>query len=89
MIAYYLTLIIIGALQVVVFPISLLPDVSFTPTFNSAIGQAGNYIGVFNNVLPKTVPTIFAILTIYIGIELGIWGYKLTKWIYSKIPGVN
>jgi hypothetical protein len=89
MIFYYITLIVLGALQAVVFPISLLPDVSFPATLNTAIGQSGNYIGIFNAVLPKSVPTIFAIFTIYISIEFGIWTYKLIKWIYSKIPGVN
>ena len=89
MITYYLLLIVIGSLQVFVFPISFLPDVSFPATLNTAISSSGNYIGIFNAVLPKTVPTLFAIFTLLIAVELGIWGYKLTKWIYSKIPGVN
>lgn len=89
MIVYYLVLIILGALQVVVVPITFLPDVSFPPELNSSIGAAGNYIGIFNAFLPKSIPTIFTIFVIYLGIEAGIYGYKLTKWVYSKIPGIN
>jgi hypothetical protein len=87
MITYYLTLIGLGALQAVIYPITLLPDVSLPATLVVSISAAGNYMSILNLVLP--ISTLFTIFTTYIGIELGIFTYKLIKWIYNKIPGIN
>lgn len=89
MITYYFIVVLLGALQAVVLPMTILPDITFSTSLNSSLSGMGASIHVFSLVLPATVPTIFAIFVSFIGIEAGILGFKLIKWVYSKIPGIN
>ena len=89
MIAYWVSIILIGIIQVIILPITFLPDVSFPTQLTTSISTAGGYIHIFSIILPTTVPTVFSIFTAFIGIEVGIFTFKLVKWVYSKIPGIN
>jgi hypothetical protein len=87
MVTYFILLILIGIIQIVILPITFLPDVALPLVMLASITAAAGFIGILDMVLP--ISTIFAIFTFYIGVEIGIFTYKIIKWIYSKIPGVN
>jgi hypothetical protein len=89
MITFFIGAILIGLVQIIIYPITFLPGVAFPGEMTTSISLFGGTIHIFGLILPTTVPTIFSIFTIFIGIEAGIFGYKIIKWIYSKIPGIN
>jgi len=53
----------------------------------SGIAAISQYITPLNAILP--VDTIIAILLFEIAFESLYFTYKLIKWGYSKVPGVN
>lgn len=89
MIVYFLLIILIGILGAVIFPITFLPDVSLDPGIATAIATVGQYLWTIWTVIPLTVITLLAILVIVVGVETHIFSYKLIKWVYKKIPGIN
>jgi len=89
MISYFLLIILLGILNVIIFPITFLPDVSLDPSIATSIATVGQYLWTIWTVLPLTIVTLLAILVIVVGVETHIFSYKLIKWVYNKIPGVN
>lgn len=89
MISYYLVIILIGLINVLIYPITFLPDVTLPANIQTAFVQAGFYFGMIWNVAPVTLVALFASIVVIVGIETKIFSYKTIKWIYNKIPGVN
>jgi hypothetical protein len=78
---------ILSALFVVITPILLLPDVSLNSNVPTAIATASGWLGLINQILP--LATMLAVFGIVLIVENTHFGYKLIRWIYQKIPGVN
>jgi hypothetical protein len=89
MIFYYILIILIGLLNWIALPISSLPDVSLPANLAAAITASSTMLSVFYQIVPFTLTALAGILGALIVFELAIWSYKLVKWVYSKIPGIN
>ncbi len=60
-----------------------------TATIEAAIQAANSYIHLIFNLFPLTTIGLVTILGLFFTAE-GFFGvYKLTKWIWQKIPGIN
>jgi len=62
-------------------------DVPITNTLTTAITTAAGYFNAMNFIFPFT--TIFAIIVFELTFEGIFFIYKLIRWGYSKVPGVN
>jgi hypothetical protein len=89
MITYYLLIILLNLLALIVSPISALQDVVLPVNIASSISSAGAYLSLFYGFLPNTLTALVWIMSSYVFFELAIWAYKMIKWIYIKIPGIN
>ena len=78
---------VIAFIWLVTLPLRLLPDVVLPSNIADSITMAGNYLHIINGVVP--VPTLVIIIGAMAVIEAAIWIYKLIKWAYTKIPGIN
>lgn len=78
---------IFAFIALVLSPLLLFPDVAVNATVATSITTAGNYLSALNVVLPISSLIIFFLL--FLAVETGIFTYKLIKWVYIKIPGVN
>lgn len=78
---------IFAFIALVLAPLLLFPDVAVNATVATSITTAGNYLSALNVVLPISTLIIFFLL--FLAVETGIFTYKLIKWVYIKIPGVN
>lgn len=68
-------------------PLRLFPDVSLPAGVLSAITTAGTYLALVSQVIPLT--DLLGAFAASIVIENYHFVYKVIKWIYNKIPGVN
>ena len=87
MISYWLVKILLGILALITIPLRLLPVASLSVDLTGTLTQAGNYLALFNIFLP--VATLLVVFGIVVSIEAGYFTYKVAKWIYNKIPGIN
>jgi len=78
---------ILAAIGLVLSPILFLPDVSLNSAIPSALAAAGAWLGLANEVLP--LATMLIVFGTILVVENTHFGYKVLKWIYQKIPGVN
>lgn len=89
MITYFVVVVILNIIGVILAPLTGLPDVSLPANISSNLATIGHWFGLIWGVIPLTLVALFAALTVIIGIETKIFSYKLIRWVYSKIPGVN
>lgn len=68
-------------------PLRLLADATLPASVAGAITSANAYISIVDFVFP--VITFIAIVALTITIEGFILLYKLIKWVWNKIPGIN
>jgi hypothetical protein len=87
MIVYWLLKIFIYLLSLITAPLLLLPVAALSVNLTGTLTTAGNYLALFDLFLP--VGMLFTIFGIIVSIEGGYFGYKVARWIYNKIPGVN
>lgn len=80
---------LLSAIFLVISPVLLLPNVSLSSNAMSAITNTAGYIGTIASVAPLTIVSILAVFVLVLGIENTHFGYKLIRWVYQKIPGVN
>lgn len=68
--------------------ISVFPNGGGLPqeVHNGAI-LVGGYFGTFDSLLP--IATLLSVLTILIGVELLIWGFRTFKWLISHLPMIG
>lgn len=89
MITYLLILIISGVVYAITYPISALPDVVLPANITANLATLGHFFGLIWGAAPLTLVALFSSVGVIIVIENNIAIYKVVKWIYSKIPGVN
>jgi hypothetical protein len=87
MITTFILNLIYYAVSAILSPLLLLPDASFPSNVVSAIASASSYISILNVILPAD--TLMTIVGAFLAVEVAIFTYKLIKWVYNKIPGVN
>jgi len=66
---------------------SILPAVSLPGNLTDAVNTASNYLANMNQIFP--VSTLLAVLLLVLVVEGTIFFYKLIRWVYNKIPGIN
>jgi len=71
----------------VLSPLLLFDDVTIPTSITSSISSASSYLHILDTVIP--IDSLIAIISIVVIIETGIFTYKLIRWVYQKIPGVN
>jgi len=74
-------------INLIIYPLRLLPDVSLPSEFTHSIQVAANYLTIFNNFLPMT--TIFIVLSLTLAFEAGLLTYKIIMWVVKKIPTID
>lgn len=79
-----LTVIYYALYAVMSVTVLLLPDVTANSTITSTIVSLNNYIAFFNTMLP--MDTVWAILTIIVGVEVILATYKLVMWVIRRFP---
>lgn len=89
MIIYSLFVIFIGLINLIVYPISALPDVSLSSGIGAGLTAAAVMLGTFYQIVPWTLGALGGIISALLAFELAIWSYKIIKWIYTKIPGIS
>jgi len=62
-------------------------DVPVANTLTAAITAAAGYYNAMNLIFPFS--TMFAIIVFELTFEGIFFIYKLVRWAYSKVPGVN
>jgi len=62
-------------------------SVGFGTDFHDAMALIGGYMDIFTPLIP--VDTMVAMITIVMGVEIGIFGFKTVKWIVSHIPWIG
>lgn len=87
MIFYWLIRVLLYLLALVTVPLILLPVATLSVNLTATLTQAGNYIALFDIFLP--IGMLLTLFGIVVTIEGGYFTYKVAKWIYSKIPGIN
>jgi len=65
------------------FPLSA----GYPPQVASAFTWLGGYFQMLSPIIPIT--TFGTVVTLYITVELLIFGFKFAQWIYSKIPFIG
>lgn len=76
--SYYLLSMIVG-----IFPAST----GFPASVMESATSLGGYVGIFDPLLP--ISTMATALTLIIGVELSIFGYKTTKSLIAHLPQVG
>lgn len=61
-----------------------LADVSLDSAISGAISTATTYLASISFILP--IPTMLLILGLEIGIEIGIFTYKVIMWVVKRFP---
>lgn len=73
-----------GAFRILMYPIRNMQDVSLPVDLTSAITEAVGKINSLNFALP--ISTMFAILTLVVGIEVSVFTYKAVMWLIRRLP---
>jgi hypothetical protein len=88
MITTALIAILYGALVVITSPLRILPDVLYLPgNISGGLSSVVSSLSILNDVFPISV--LLYAFSVFLTIEAGIFSYKIIKWVYSKIPGIN
>jgi hypothetical protein len=89
MIIYYLFIALLNIIGFILLPLQYLPDVALPDMITTSISVVSAAIYLAVAEVPLTLAALFASLAAIIVAELNISAYKIIKWIYNKIPGVN
>lgn len=83
-----LNAIILIAYGIISWLIGILPDsTGFPVEAHTAVQGLGGYFGIWSPILP--ISTLLTVLTLVVGVEVGIFTFKTIKWIISHIPMVG
>lgn len=74
-------------IKIITLPIRYLGDVSPDNRLSTAIAEASGYISAVDSFLP--INTLLIVFGVLVGYEVILALYKVIKWVYNKIPGVN
>jgi len=75
------------AIYLIAAPLLLFPDAALPANMAASMGTASSSLHILDIVIP--VGTLLAIILLFITIEGSIFTYKMVRWVYQKIPGVN
>jgi len=89
MITYWFFALVLGILDAILYPISFLPDASLPSSLTDGLAAAGNYISIAGHLVPFTITAVFGALVLMGIVENGDAIFKVVKWVYTKIPGIN
>jgi hypothetical protein len=89
MISYFLARLILGFVALLISPLTLLPDAVLPDVVAAVLATIAGYLWVVWTVMPVTLVALISATIVTIGIESHLFSYKVVRWIYSKIPGVN
>lgn len=71
-------------INLVLFPIRSLADVSLPSDIASSISTVAGYLGSIDSFIP--IGTILTIFGTILSIELGIFTYKIIMWLIKRLP---
>lgn len=87
MIIDFLITIIYNVVAIVVNLFAILPDVSLPTEIQTNLNAVSGYYNGIESIFPvSTLIDILGIELIFIGFY---FGYKIIRWAYTKIPGIN
>lgn len=87
MITDFIIAVIYNVLSGIVFVFELLPSVSLPSDIQTNIAAVSPYYAGIETVFPVgTLIDILAVELVFIG---GYFFYKLVRWAYRKIPGID
>jgi len=75
-------------LSFILSPIINARPVALDSGMGAALQNIGGAIAVLNVVLDISL-LIFVVVGVHVIVEGYIFGYKLLRWAYQKIPGIN
>lgn len=76
-----------GIIGILLLPLKLLPDISLSSDFYSAVETANTFLITIDYFFP--VDTFISILLLIVGFEFLYFGYKGIMWIIRKIPMIS
>lgn len=71
----------------IVFVFSGFGDVTVSPNITAGFSAMQPYYSALDYILP--IGTILAIVTFVLVFDLALLAYRLIRWAYQKVPGVN
>lgn len=75
-------------LRFILSPILTADAITLDTGIGSALAAIGGYIAVLDVVVP--VATLVGVFVgVHVVVEGYIFAYKLVRWVYQKIPGIN
>ena len=86
LIQVFLGLAVVGAL---IAGLVLIGNVIPTSAIETGISTANSYIHVLYGIFPLLTTGLLTILGLLFAVETFIGVYKIVKWVWSKIPGIN
>lgn len=89
MITYLLLLIVIGIIVAITSPLLAFPAASLPISVTAPIAGAVNDLHLVWSVAPLTLGSLIVVFAAIVIIENNVALYKIIKWVYNKIPGVN
>ena len=89
MITYYLLYLVVTILNVLAYPFYNIPDAKLPGGFTGWLAAAGGYIATAAHIMPLTIAALFVVLAVIVIFENADGIFKVVKWIYTKIPGIN
>lgn len=70
------------------FIIGIIPSsAGFPDTAYTAFNTVGSYFDIWSPVVP--IDTVFTCVSIVLSVELGVFGFKILRWIISHIPWIG
>jgi hypothetical protein len=89
MITYWLCVMIVSVIGAILSPLTVLPDVTLPASVNSGITGIAGFTGGIWSVFPLTLTALVSAVGVIVVVENWVFVYKLIRWVYQKIPGVN
>lgn len=80
---------IYGFVWAITSPFRFFNDVALPAAFTTAVSTAVSYLGIIGQMFPLTIVSLAGVVVIFLAIEGGIGTFKVVKWVYTKIPGIN
>ena len=82
----YLCVTIVNGFATVVYN---LPNAAISSDFTGWLAATGGYIATATKLMPLTIAALFVVIALMIIVENADGIFKVVKWIYMKIPGIN
>jgi len=76
------------AYTVVNFIFGIFPTGGTFPTaFHTAMSTLGGYVHLLDPLVPMA--TLLTCVTLVFGVEIGVFGFKVFRWLFSYVPLVG